>query len=181
MVQLVGNAPRLGARRAEAERALSDQLGGRVSVIAATTDGLGFAGRGEGVAAFAVCVLVAGGAGMTAPSAGAPASFGQEGLWFLAQLRPDDRQYTILCGYRLSGPLAVAALAHAFVDLLGRHESLRSRFVDDDGHPRVVVDPAPAQWPLEVRDLTGSAAAEPGAAADRRAGRGARSTWPGTG
>lgn len=58
VVQLVGNVPRLSTRRAEAERGLSDQLGGRVSVIAATTDGLGFSGRGEGFAAFAVCVLV---------------------------------------------------------------------------------------------------------------------------
>ena len=56
-VQLVGNAPRLGSRRDEARRTMTEALGGPVSVTGATTDGLGFPGRGEGLAAFAVCLL----------------------------------------------------------------------------------------------------------------------------
>jgi 2-C-methyl-D-erythritol 2,4-cyclodiphosphate synthase len=57
---LIGEEPRLAARRDDMRARLGDTLGvepERIAVHATTTDRLGFTGRGEGLAAQAVALL----------------------------------------------------------------------------------------------------------------------------
>ena len=56
-VQIIGNRPKVSTKRAEAEAALSKLVGAPITLGATTTDGLGFLGNDEGVAAVASALI----------------------------------------------------------------------------------------------------------------------------
>ncbi len=68
-----------------------------------------------------------------------PTSFGQRRLFFLDQLAPGNPAYNISAGVRITGSLDEAALHRALLEIVRRHETLRTTFVAVDGEPMQVV------------------------------------------
>ncbi len=74
-----------------------------------------------------------------------PPSFAQRRLWFLQRLEgPGAAAYNMALALRLRGRLDAAALRLAFLDLLARHESLRTLLAEEGGEPWQRVLPAAA-------------------------------------
>ena len=82
-----------------------------------------------------------------------PLSFAQQRLWLLEQLGRDKATYNIPVAVRFTGSLDVGALERSLNQIVQRHESLRTRFVDVGGEPVQVIE-AEASLTLEVRDLS---------------------------
>ena len=72
-------------------------------------------------------------------TAGLPASFAQDRLWFLDQMEPGTAAYNLVRAFRITGPLNVNALTSAIRAVIQRHESLRTIFESVDGEARQVV------------------------------------------
>ena len=65
----------------------------------------------------------------------APVSFGQQRLWFMAQLDPASPVYNTISRITLAAPIDLGALQGAVDALVARHESLRTLFEVVDGEP----------------------------------------------
>ena len=86
-----------------------------------------------------------------------PLSFAQERQWFFHKLEPDSGMYNLSLNTRLIGELNVEALVQSIQELVRRHESLRTRFVEGkDGMPVQVIEPSlTVELPLtDLRSLT---------------------------
>ncbi len=82
-----------------------------------------------------------------------PLSFAQRRLWFLHQVDPGLAAYNMPAAYRIQGNLNRPALERALNQLIRRHESLRTAFVEWDGEPAQYIRPK-AEISLPVIDLS---------------------------
>ncbi|HEY0728016.1 MAG TPA: amino acid adenylation domain-containing protein, partial [Pyrinomonadaceae bacterium] len=82
-----------------------------------------------------------------------PLSFAQQQLWVIDQMESGSVFYNIPVAVHLRGALDAQALEDAFTSLVGRHESLRTSFISNDGMPRQVIAP-PAPFALPVDDVS---------------------------
>jgi hypothetical protein len=84
-------------------------------------------------------------------------SFGQQQLWLVDQITPGTSAYNVPYALEIRGPLDVGALQRALDTVVGRHEVLRTLFVNFKGQPLPLVT---KQWSVEMRrsDLRGMAA-----------------------
>nr|WP_247746096.1 non-ribosomal peptide synthetase [Streptomyces oryzae] len=68
-----------------------------------------------------------------------PLSFAQRQLWFMHRMDGPSAVYNIPLALRLTGPLDTGALRTALLDVMGRHEVLRTVLPETDGTPRQTV------------------------------------------
>lgn len=82
-----------------------------------------------------------------------PLSFSQQRLWLLQQLEPESPAYNLRTIVRLTGALDPTVLERSLNEIVRRHETLRTRFINRDGQPLQVVAPE-LHVPLPVTHLT---------------------------
>ena len=91
------------------------------------------------------------------PGHPAPLSYGQQAMWLLHQLLPQDITLNVAGAVRLTGELDVTALRQALQQLVERHSALRTTFGMRDGRP---VQRIHAQMPAPWREIDATAWAE---------------------
>ena len=82
-----------------------------------------------------------------------PLSFAQQRLWFLDRLEPQNSAYNIPLALRLTGRPDVNILQKCLLEIVERHEALRTAFLKHNSQPIQTVSP-PGDFSLSIEDLT---------------------------
>ena len=70
-----------------------------------------------------------------------PASLAQQRFWVLDKLEPGNSALNVAVRWRIEGDLPAELIERAFAQIIERHETLRTFFVEVDGEPVQVVQP----------------------------------------
>ncbi|MEH2305427.1 amino acid adenylation domain-containing protein [Nostoc sp.] len=81
-----------------------------------------------------------------------PLSYAQQRLWFLDQFEPNSASYNIPFGLRLVRTLNVVALEQSLIEIIHRHEALRTNFITVEGQAAQIIQTQP-NWSVTVVDL----------------------------
>ncbi|KMM93365.1 non-ribosomal peptide synthase/polyketide synthase [Pseudomonas lini] len=90
-----------------------------------------------------------------------PLGLAQQRFWMLSRLVPDSREYHMPFALTLRGDLQVQALREAFEQISERHLVLRSRIVEVQGEPQLLIDnhgPALVVTSVATQDWTAACA-----------------------
>lgn len=90
-------------------------------------------------------------------SAPLPLSFAQRRMWFLQHMYPHSSVYNLPVAFHLRGELDMTALRRAVQQLVIRHESFRTRFINHNEEPQQLILPA-SEVELSVNELSITAA-----------------------
>ncbi|TAE52311.1 MAG: amino acid adenylation domain-containing protein, partial [Nostocales cyanobacterium] len=81
-----------------------------------------------------------------------PLSFAQQRLWFIDQLEQNIASYNLSSALELQGDISIIALENSFLEIINRHESLRTNFIEVNGKPQQIIH-YQTNWKLSVIDL----------------------------
>ena len=108
-----------------------------------------------------------------------PASLAQQRFWVLDKLEPGNPALNVAVRWRIEGDLPVELIEKAFAQIVNRHETLRTLFIEIDGEPFQIVQPEVLLRVPSI-DLTVLSEAEAYAECDRIAtNRGDEAVQPG--
>jgi hypothetical protein len=80
-------------------------------------------------------------------------SFSQQRLWLIDQLLENKSVYNIPAAIRLRGPLHIEDMEKAFLNIIHRHDTLRTTFREQDGEIKQIVSET-IPWNLSIADFT---------------------------
>ncbi|MEH2084715.1 MAG: non-ribosomal peptide synthase/polyketide synthase [Nostoc sp.] len=87
-----------------------------------------------------------------AENAELPLSYAQQRLWFIDQFQPNSALYNIPIALRLAGTLEVTVLEQSLIEIIARHEALRTNFITVDGQASQIIQTL-TNWTISVVDL----------------------------